>query len=130
MSEENNEKPPMSEAQKLVYAVVGVFVVGFLLVGASKEQSSEDKEAAAQIRSLVAMQEMANQKCPKLIENKTGSQVFFPSRTDTDKETYVTMEWTGEDGQNFKKATCTLHISLGGVSKLVIDDKVIIDKKI
>lgn len=130
MSEENNEKQPMSETQKLIYAVAGVFVVGFLLVGASKEQSNEEKEAASQIRSLVAMQEMANQKCPKMIENKTGSQVFFPTRTDTDKETYVTMEWIGEQGQNFKKATCTLHMSLGGISKLVIDDKVIIDKKI
>lgn len=120
----------MGEAQKLMIAVVGVFVVGFLMVGASKEQSNEEKEAASQIRSLVAMQEMANLKCPKLIENKTGTQVYFPSKTDTDKTTYVTMEWIGEKDSNFKTASCTLHLSLGGVSKLVIDDKVLIDKKI
>lgn len=119
----------MGETQKLMMAVVGVFVVGFVLVGANKEQSNEEKEAASQIRTLVAMQEMATQKCPKLIENKTGSQVFFPSKTDTDKETYVTMEWVGEEGQNFKTASCTLHQQLGGVSKLVIDGKVLIDKK-
>lgn len=119
----------MGETQKLMIAVAGVFVVGFLLVGASKEQSQEEKEAASQIRSLVAMQEMANIKCPKLIENKTGSQVYFPSKTDTDKETYVTMEWVGEAGQNFKTASCTLHQQLGGVSKLVIDGNVLIDKK-
>ena len=126
----SEEKQGISETQKLMMAVVGVFVAGFVMVGANKEQSNEEKEAASQIRSLVAMQEMANQKCPKLIENKTGTQVFFPSRTDTDKATYVTMEWTGEPGANFKKATCTLALSLGGVSKLVIDDKVLIDKKI
>ncbi|MDD1620311.1 MAG: hypothetical protein LUQ11_02435 [Methylococcaceae bacterium] len=120
----------MGEAQKLMIAVVGVFVVGFLMVGASKEQSNEEKEAASQIRSLVAMQEMANLKCPKLIENKTGTQVYFPSKTDTDKTTYVTMEWIGEKDSNFKTASCTLHLSLGGVSRLVIDDKVLIDKKI
>lgn len=119
----------MGETQKIMIAVVGVFVVGFLLVGASKEQTNEEKEAASQIRTLVAMQEMANSKCPKLIENKTGSQVFFPSKTDTDKETYVTLEWIGEQGQNFKTASCTLHQQLGGVSKLVIDGKVLIDKK-
>lgn len=119
----------MGETQKLMIAVAGVFVVGFLLVGASKEQTNEEKEAASQIRTLVAMQEMANQKCPKLIQNKTGSQVYFPSKTDTDKETYVTLEWTGESGDNFKTATCTLHQQLGGVSKLVIDGKVLIDKK-
>lgn len=120
----------MGEIQKAFIAVLGVFVIGFILVGASKEQSTEEKEAAAQIRSLVAMQEMANQKCPKLIQNKTGTQVYFPSKTDTDKATYVTLEWVGEKDSNFKTASCTLHLALGGVSKLVIDDKVIIDKKI
>jgi len=119
----------MDNTQKLMAAVVGVFVVGFIMVGASKEQTNEQKEAASQIRTLVAMQEMATQKCPKLIQDKTGSQVFFPSKTDTDKETYVTMEWIGEKGDNFKTASCTLHSQLGGISKLVIDDKVLIDKK-
>ncbi|MDD2739637.1 hypothetical protein A1359_03010 [Methylomonas lenta] len=119
----------MDNTQKLMAAVVGVFVVGFIMVGASKDQTNEQKEAASQIRTLVAMQEMATQKCPKLIQDKTGSQVFFPSKTDTDKETYVTMEWIGEKGDNFKTASCTLHSQLGGISKLVIDDKVLIDKK-
>lgn len=126
----SEEKQGISEVQKLMLAVVGMFVVGFIMVGANKEQSKEEKEAASQIRSLVAMQEMANQKCPKLIESKTGTQVFFPTRTDTDKNTYVTMEWENVEGANFKKASCTLAQSLGGVSKLVIDDKVLIDKKI
>lgn len=119
----------MNNTQKLMAAVAGVFVVGFLMVGASKEQTNEQKEAASQIRTLVAMQEMATQKCPKIIQDKTGSQVYFPSKTDTDKETYVTMEWIGEPGDKFKTASCTLHSQLGGISKLVIDDKVLIDKK-
>ncbi|QWF71677.1 hypothetical protein KEF85_04155 [Methylomonas paludis] len=119
----------MTEATKLMIAVIGVFVVGFIMVGANKQQSNEEKESAAQIRTLVAMQEMANQKCPKLILNKTGTQVFFPSKTDTDKTSYVTMEWIGEKDSNFKTASCTLLLSLGGVSRLVIDDQVLIDKK-
>jgi hypothetical protein len=119
----------MGQVQKLMIAVAGVFVVGFLLVGASKQQSNEDKEAASQIRTLVAMQEMAGQKCPKLILNKTGTQVYFPSKTDTDKTSYVTLEWVGEKDSNFKTASCTLLLSLGGVSKLVIDGEVLIDKK-
>jgi TctA family transporter len=126
----SEEKKGMSETQKLMIAVVGVFAAGFIMVGVNKDQTNEEKEAAAQIRSLVAMQEMANLKCPKLIEGKTGTQVFFPTRTDTDKSTYVTMEWENIEDANFKKATCTLALSLGGVSKLVIDDKVLIDKKI
>ncbi|WP_347988769.1 hypothetical protein [Methylomonas sp. AM2-LC] len=119
----------MGETQKIMIAVVGVFVVGFLMVGASKQQTNEEKESASQIRTLVAMQEMANQKCPKLIQNKTGTQVYFPTKTDTDKKSYVTMEWVGEKDSNFKTASCTLLLSLGGVSKLVIDDQILIDKK-
>lgn len=118
----------MGEAKKLMLAGVGVIIVGFVMVGMSKQQSNEEKEAASQIRTLVAMQEMANQKCPKLILNNTGTQVYFPSKTDTDKSSYVTMEWNGEEGSNFKHASCTLKLALGGVSKLVIDDKVLIDK--
>jgi hypothetical protein len=118
----------MSEASKLMFAGAGAILIGFVVVGVSKQESNEQKESAAQIRTLVAMQEMANQKCPKLIQNHTGTQVYFPSKTDTDKESYVTMEWTGEPDSNFKKASCTLKLTIGGVSKLVIDDKVLIDK--
>ncbi|WP_031432704.1 hypothetical protein [Methylomarinum vadi] len=120
----------MGNTQKLIAAVVGAIVIGFVMVGGSKQQTTEQKEAASMIRAVSSMQSMANQKCPQLIKEKTGSQVYFPSKTDTDKATYVTMEWVGEPGDNFKKASCTLHISLGGVSKLVIDDKVLIDKKV
>jgi hypothetical protein len=81
------------------------------------------------VRSVVAMQEMAGKKCPAAIKEHTGDQVFFPSETDTDKETYVTMKWLGDNTDHFKTASCTLHIALGGISNLVIDDKVLIDKK-
>ena len=120
----------MNETQKLIAAVVGAIVVGFVLVGSNKEQSTEQKEAAAMIRAVAAMQDMANQKCPAAVKKETGSQVYFPTRTDTDKATYVTLEWDGEKGDNFKTASCTLSLSLGGISHLVIDDKVVIDKKI
>jgi Na+-translocating ferredoxin:NAD+ oxidoreductase RnfG subunit len=120
----------MSEVQKLIAAVVFVFVAGFVMVAANKQQSKEEKESASAIRSLVAMQEMATQKCPKLILKETGTQVYFPAKTDSDKATYVTMEWIGESDSKFKTASCTLHMALGGISRLVIDDKVIIDKKV
>ncbi|MFM8341537.1 MAG: hypothetical protein ACKN9F_04890 [Methylomonas sp.] len=118
----------MGELKKVGLALVGAMIIGFIMVGMSKQQSNEEKESAAQIRTLVAMQEMANQKCPKLILDRTGTQVYFPSKTDTDKTTYVTMEWLGEADSNFKVASCTLKLAIGGVSKLVIDDKVLIDK--
>ena len=123
----------MSETTKLIMAVFGVFIIGFIMVGLSKEKPSvEQMEAASTIRNYVAMQTMANKKCPEAIKDKTGEQVFFPSETKSDKETYITLIWEGENTKTggFKNASCTLHASLGGISELIIDDKVIIKKKI
>ena len=59
----------MSEVQKIMIAVASVFIMGFVLVGASKEdQTVEQMEAAAKIRAIVAMQMMANEKCPPKIK--------------------------------------------------------------
>ncbi len=119
----------MGNAQKLMLAVFGVFAVGFLMVGGNKQQSSEQKEAAAMVRAVSGMQTMAHQKCPMLIKQHTGSAITsLVTNQETDKSTYLTLEWTGEPDDNFKKATCTLTTIRGGVSKLVIDGKIIIDK--
>jgi hypothetical protein len=122
----------MSEVQKIMIAVASVFVMGFVLVGLSKEdQPVEQIEAAAKIRNNVAMQTMASDKCPPKIKQETGEQVYFPSEVLGDKETYVTLKWVGEnsDKGGFKNASCTLHAALGGISELIIDGKVIINKK-
>ena len=123
----------MSETQKIMLSVAAVFIMGFILVGASKEDQTVDQmESAAKIRAIVAMQTMANEKCPLKIKEATGEQVFITSETETDKETYLTLKWVGEnaDKGGFKKASCTLNSTLGGLSELIIDDKVIIKKKI
>lgn len=123
----------MSEVQKIIMAVAAVFIMGFVLVSASKEdQTIEQMEGAAKIRAVVAMQMMANEKCPEKIKEITGEQVYLTSETESDKETYLTLKWVGENAEKggFKNASCTLHSSLGGISELIIDDKVIIKKKI
>ncbi len=120
----------MSNVQKMIIAVIGCFAAGFMLVGTSKEKSNEELQAEAMVRAVSGMSRMASKKCPVAIKKETGTQVYFAAKTTTDKETYMTMKWVGEEKDNFKIATCTLHVSLGGISKLVIDDKIIIDKNI
>jgi hypothetical protein len=119
----------MSETSKIIIGIVSFIVIGFILVGTSKDQSKEEMEAASMIRNYSAMQTMANNKCPLAIKKETGEQVYFPTATESDKESYITLKWVGESG-GFKSASCTLHQSLGGISELIIDDKVIIKKKI
>lgn len=120
----------MSETMKIILAVAGVFAAGFIMVGTNKHQSVEQIEAASMIRNYVAIQTMANEKCPVAIKKETGEQVFFPSETQSDKESYITLKWVGENSKTggFKTASCTLRASLGGISELTIDDKVIIKK--
>jgi len=116
----------MGKKQNIIIVVAGVLVFGFLVFSVIN-QSNKNQESVSQVPSLVAMQGMANQKCPKLIQNKTGAQVYFPSKSDTDQNTYVTLTWTGGKGAHFKTASCTVLFSSGEVSKLVIDDQVLID---
>ncbi len=120
----------MSETMKIILAVAGVFAAGFIMVGTNKQQSAEQLEAASMIRSYVAIQTMANDKCPEAIKKATGEQVFFPSETQSDKESYVTLKWLGENSKTggFKSASCTLRASLGGISELIVDDKILIKK--
>lgn len=119
----------MSNTQKLMIAILGLFAIGFLMVGTNKSQTAAQREGAAMIRAVAGMQGMASQKCPKLIKKHTGSNVTsLVSRTDSDHATYLTLEWIGDEGDNYKLATCTLQSSLGGISKLVIDGKVVLDK--
>jgi hypothetical protein len=121
----------MSETMKVIIGIIFVFVAGFVLVGVSKQdQTPEQKEAGSKIRNYVAMQSMAGDKCPTEIKKVTGEQVYFPTETLSDKESYVTLKWVGENTKTggFKAASCTLRASLGGISELVIDDKVIIKK--
>jgi hypothetical protein len=119
----------MSHFQKIMLAVAGVFAVGFFMVGQSKQQTPQQMEAAAMIRTYAAMTDMANTKCRLAVKQHTGTQVYFPTETESDKDTYITMIWVGEKDQNFKNALCTLRLAQGGISKLVIDGKVITDKE-
>ncbi len=123
----------MSNTQKLMAAIVGVFVLGFLMVGSNDEQTSEQKEAAGMIRAVAAMQTMANKKCPIAVKKYTGTQVYYATSTDTDHQTYVSLIWDAsksDDKYSFKKAECTLHLTLGGISKLEIDGETFIEKEV
>lgn len=121
----------MGENQKLMAAVIGIFVLGFVMVGLSKQDESPEIVAErTRLLTFSSMQGMAGQKCPVAIRNETGTEVYFPVSNESDKETYVTLHYKGtEKGDKFKTASCTLLLELGGISKLVIDDKVVIDKK-
>ena len=131
MSDEKLPEEKMSESAKLMIAVIGAIAVGFVMVGLNNQQSTEQKESAAMVRNVFNLQTMANEQCPLAIKEHTGEQVFFPSSTDSDKESYITMRWNGENSKKggFKTASCTIRSVMGGISELIIDDKPIIQRQ-
>ncbi|CAG7857576.1 hypothetical protein MCAMS1_02452 [biofilm metagenome] len=130
MADENLPEEKMSETTKLVIAVIGAIVVGFVLVGLSKQQSTEDKENSAMVRSYFNLITMATDICPKAIKKETGIQVYNHTSIDTDKETYMTLKWDGLDPKKdgFGKASCRIETVKGGITELIVDDKAIIKK--
>ena len=117
----------MSDISKGLAAIVGVFVIGFLIVGTS-EKSEEEKQSDSMVAGYASMSQMASNKCPAAIKSQIGQSVYFPSETESDKQSYITMTWKGGEKDNFKLITCTFTRAIGGISKLVIDDKTIISK--
>ena len=122
----------MSEAQKIMMAVAAVFVMGFVMVGLSKEDQLLNKLKPRQkLETMLQCKRWQVKNARRKSRKQPGSKCFSPSAVEGDKETYVTLKWVGEnaDKGGFKNASCTLHASLGGISELIIDDKVIIKKK-
>ncbi|MBT3811802.1 MAG: hypothetical protein HOE45_09015 [Gammaproteobacteria bacterium] len=123
----------MNGAQKLMAAVFAVFALGFLMVGSNKQQTTQQQEDAGMIRAVAQMQRMANLKCPKAIKKFTGDQTYFPTSTPSDHQTYVSMVWDAsktDEKYSFKLAECTVHETVGGISKLVIDGETKIEKEV
>lgn len=121
----------MGENQKLMAVVIGMFAVVAIMIALGKQDESPEIVAEkTRLMTFSSMQGMAGQKCPVAIKNLTGTEVYFPTGNQSDKETYVTLTYKGtEKGDKFKTAVCTLTLALGGISKLIIDDEVMIDKQ-
>ncbi len=130
MSDENLPNEKMSESAKLAIAVVGAILVGFAMVGLNKQQSTEDKENAAMVRSYYNLITMATDICPKAIMQETGTQIYNHTSIDTDKDTYMTLKWASEDPKKdgFKNASCKIESVKGGITELIIDDKTIVKR--
>jgi hypothetical protein len=119
----------MGNAQKMMIAVAGVFAIGFYMVGANKDVSDDQRKSASMIRDVANMQRIAHKRCLQLIEEHTGKgYAGLVSRSESDKSTYLTLEWEGGKDDNFKDVSCTVSVVEGGISEFIVDGKTIIDK--
>lgn len=114
----------LSGAQKMMIAVGLVFAIGFFMVGDNKEQTDEERKVASMIRDRANMNRILTQKCPKYIRQYTGTTIMsLVANTKTDNSSYLTYEYKGDKGDNFKDASCTLSVSDTGfhITNVTID---------
>lgn len=130
MADEKLPEEKMSESAKAFGAVIVAIVIGFILVGLSKQQTVEEKENAAMVRSYYNLITMATDICPKAIKKETGVEVYNHTSLESDKESYMTLKWEGMDQKKdgFNKATCRIETTKGGITELTIDGKSVIKR--
>ncbi|WP_419602528.1 hypothetical protein [Thiolapillus sp.] len=116
----------MSTATKGILAVVGFFLIGFLIVGTS-EKSEEEKKNESFVTGFATLSKTTTMRCKSEIKKHTGANVYFPTETKTDKNDYMTLIWKN-NREGFKDAECTFTRSKGTVTRLVIDGKTYISK--
>ncbi len=117
----------MSNATKGILAVVGFFLIGFLIVGTS-EKSDEEKKNESFVSGFGTLSKMTTMRCKAEIKKHTGANVYFPTETKSDKSSYMTLIWK-DNKEGFKDAECTFTRSNGAVTNLVIDGKTYISKQ-
>ncbi len=115
----------MSNVQKLIAAVVGVIVVGFLLVGTSG-QDAEDKMNEAFLRNAAMLYKIANTQCPKALKKHIGANVIAPTESESDKKTFVKLTWVNKSGDPFKKASCLIVENQNSIKELIVDGKTVL----
>ncbi|MDP7537074.1 MAG: hypothetical protein QF470_04515 [Methylococcales bacterium] len=117
MAEELEEK--MSEVTKILIAFVLVMIVGGVII-ATSGTTNEQKASNAVLTHYANMSRIAMYQCPRAVQKQTGEKAYVVKKTDSDKETYITLTYSGDKA--FSTASCTID-RLGKVTKLVVDGK-------
>ncbi|WP_333688333.1 hypothetical protein [Methylococcus capsulatus] len=82
----------MSELTKLIYAFVGIMIVGFGIVYFSKE-TEQDKVGQALLMSGNMLNTYARESCTQAGEAKAGTHLYMPSESQSDGNSYVSLTW-------------------------------------
>lgn len=122
MAEEEKEK--MSEVTKVIFAFVGVMIIGFVLVGTSG-LSDQQKQDNASMMHYSNLSRMSTIKCPKAIKKLTGAIIYQIADTVSDKVSYLTVKYDKTD--KFENASCTID-QMGVLVELIVDGKTLIKK--
>ncbi|MGX2042108.1 hypothetical protein ACWJKU_18570 [Methylocaldum sp. MU1018] len=101
-----------------------VMVVGFIIIGTSRE-TPQEKMQGAFLQTSNLLSSLALDKCTEAVKNEVGAHPYSPSESDSDHVKYVTLIWNNVGSA--KRAECR-YIMDQGITLLKIDDRTVIEK--
>ncbi|BBL70902.1 hypothetical protein [Methylogaea oryzae] len=114
------ENEGMSQVTKVLLLFGAVMVVGFVIVGSSRETPEEKMQAASQQASM--MSKLALDKCSNAIYAHAKERVYTPAATSSDNMNYANFTWRSSGA--VKDAEC--HYETGnGITLLKVNGETV-----
>jgi hypothetical protein len=113
-----------SQVSKALIAVFGVMVVGFIIVGTTKE-TEQEKQSGAFLMASSLLSSLALDKCTEAVKKEVGTSPYTPSESDSDHRLYVQLTWNNIG--TAKQVVCR-YVMDQGITLLKVDDRVAIQK--
>lgn len=101
-----------------------VIIVGFIIVGTTRE-TQQEKMQGAFLQTSNLLSTLALDKCTEAVKTEVGTHPYSPSESDSDHVKYVTLIWNNVGSA--KRAECR-YIMDQGIILLKIDDRTVIEK--
>ena len=114
-----------SNAAKLIVGFVILMIVGFVIVGTTRE-TQQEKVQGAFLQTSGLLNNLALDKCSEVVRKEAGTHPYTPSESASDNMTYVTLIWNNVG--SVKRAECR-YVLDQGITLLRVDDRTLIQKE-
>ncbi|BBA35393.1 uncharacterized protein sS8_3456 [Methylocaldum marinum] len=101
-----------------------VIIVGFVIVGTTRE-TPQEKMQGAFLQTSNLLSTLALDKCTEAVKTEVGTHPYSPSESDSDHVKYVTLIWNNVGSA--KRAECR-YLMDQGITFLKVDDRTVIEK--
>ncbi|MFZ4700052.1 MAG: hypothetical protein ACOYMG_08355 [Candidatus Methylumidiphilus sp.] len=115
-----------SQVIKALIAVVAVMVVGFVIIGTTKE-TEQEKRSGAFLATSSLLSSLALDKCTAAVKQEIGDNHYSPSESDSDRTAFVKLVWNNIG--TTKRVECR-YVMDQGITLLQIDDHTVIKKEL
>ncbi len=115
------------ESNNLVKGMIGfvvVMIIGFIIVGTTRE-TQQEKMQGAFLQTSGMLNTLALEKCSEAVRKEIATHPYTPSESNSDAMTYVTLVWNNVGSA--KRAECRYVIDQG-ITLLKVDDRTLIEK--